>query len=126
MIEYTVRVDDYGNKYWHLNGKTHREDGPAVEYANGDKCWFLKEKRHRADGPAIEFANGDKHWFLNGERHREDGPAVEYVSGGGKWYLNGEELTQEEHKRRLNTPQELTIAELEKKLGHRVKIVGGD
>ena len=26
----------------------------------GDKYWFLNGKRHRVDGPAVEFANGDK------------------------------------------------------------------
>ena len=41
MIEYTVKVYDNGSKWWHLNGKRHREDGPAVEWADGDKFWFL-------------------------------------------------------------------------------------
>ena len=51
---------------------------------------------HREDGPAIEFANGTKKWFLDGIRHREDGPAIEYTDGDKEWYLNGEELTEEE------------------------------
>ena len=58
MIEYTVKVWDNGDKFWYLNGKLHREDGPAVECANGDKSWFLNGKLHREDGPAIERANG--------------------------------------------------------------------
>jgi len=33
-----------GSKYWDLNGKFHREDGPAVEYAGGDKEWYLNDK----------------------------------------------------------------------------------
>ena len=41
MIEYTVKVYSNGTKYWYLNGKLHREEGPAVEYANGDKYWYL-------------------------------------------------------------------------------------
>ena len=28
--EPTMEIDDYGNKYWYLNGKYHREDGPAL------------------------------------------------------------------------------------------------
>jgi len=28
-----------GSKEWFLNGQRHREDGPAVEYANGHKEW---------------------------------------------------------------------------------------
>ena len=31
MIEYTVKVWANGDKVWYLNGKRHREDGPAVE-----------------------------------------------------------------------------------------------
>ena len=30
-----------GDKYWFLNGKRHRENGPAIEYGNGDKAWWL-------------------------------------------------------------------------------------
>ena len=40
MIEYTVRVFPNGDKVWYLNGKFHREDGPALESAN-NKYWFL-------------------------------------------------------------------------------------
>jgi len=29
MKTYIVKVDDYGNKLWHLNDKLHREDGMA-------------------------------------------------------------------------------------------------
>jgi len=45
MIEYTVKVWDNGNKSWFLNGKYHREDGPAREYADGNKFWFLSGER---------------------------------------------------------------------------------
>ena len=41
MIEYTVKVYSDGSKAWYLNGKKHREDGPAVEYADGSKKWYL-------------------------------------------------------------------------------------
>ena len=51
MIEYTVKVHDVGTKEWHLNGKRHREDGPAYECASGHKYWYLNGKRHREDGP---------------------------------------------------------------------------
>jgi len=45
MIKYTVEVYANGTKQWFLNGKRHREDGPAVEWADGDKEWFLDGKR---------------------------------------------------------------------------------
>ncbi len=36
---YEVDVHDDGNKHWYLNGERHREDGPAIEWADGDKWW---------------------------------------------------------------------------------------
>jgi hypothetical protein len=55
-----------GTKQWKLNGKLHREDGPAIEWSNGAKEWWLNGKRHRVDGPAVEFASGSKFWYSNG------------------------------------------------------------
>ena len=40
MIEYIVKVDN-GTRCWYLNGKRHREDGPAVECTDGTRWWFL-------------------------------------------------------------------------------------
>ena len=37
----TIYVDKHGDKRYYLNGKLHREDGPAIEYANGTKRWYL-------------------------------------------------------------------------------------
>jgi hypothetical protein len=71
MIEYTVEVYTNGAKFWYLNGKLHREDGPAVEYSNGDKSWYLNDKLHREDGPAVEHSNGNKWWYLNGKDLKE-------------------------------------------------------
>ena len=124
MIEYTVNVYPNGFKCWYLNGKRHREDGPAIEWPNGDKSWYLNGKLHREDGPAIERANGDKSWLLHGKLHREDGPAVEWASGYKAWYLNDEEVTEEEHKRMTSKVVEMTDgAEISKALGKQVKVV---
>ncbi len=80
MIEYTVKAFSYGRKEWFLNGKRHREDGPAIEYSDG------YGRRH---SPA--------RWYLNGklvteEEHRQrtqpqptcDGKTVEI---DGKTYV---------------------------------------
>ena len=67
MIEYKVKVNKDGSKYWYLNGKLHREDGPAIEHSSGDKYWYLNDELHREDGPAIEYASGSKFWYLNGK-----------------------------------------------------------
>ncbi len=99
MIEYTVKV-----------------------YYNGDKAWFLNGKLHREDGPAIEGTNGYKAWYLNNKRHREDGPALEYSRGKKYWYLNGTEMTEEEHKEAMNPVEEMTMEEICKALGKNVKV----
>ncbi len=65
------KTDSNGDKRWYLNGKHHREDGPAIERANGNKFWYLNGKYHREDGPACEYPNGDKRWYLN---HKEVDP----------------------------------------------------
>ena len=81
-------------EYTNSKGQLHREDGPAIEYANGDKEWYLNGQRHRLDGPAIEYADGDKMWFLNDQYHREDGPAIEWPSGIKHWFINGVEYSK--------------------------------
>jgi hypothetical protein len=82
------KTNSYGDKHWSLNGKWHREDGPALEWTNGNKFWYLNGKRHREDGPAVEWTDGHKEWFLDGKLHREDGPAVEWAAGDKYWFLN--------------------------------------
>jgi hypothetical protein len=89
MQQPTMTVDRYGNKIWKLDGKRHREDGPAFVLPNGDKTWYLHGKVHREDGPAHESVNGYKYWCLHGEFHREDGPAIENANGHKGWYLHG-------------------------------------
>ena len=37
--------------------------------ANGDKSWCINGKLHREDGPAIEWANGNKSWYINGKQY---------------------------------------------------------
>ena len=103
MIKYEVHVYANGTKEWYLNGKLHREDGPAIEYTSGTKKWLRNGRLHREDGPAIEDANGTKEWFLNGKCHREDGPAIEYSNGHKEWHLNGEELTEAEFRAKQNS-----------------------
>ncbi len=98
--EYVVRVYDNGANEWHQNGKLHRLDGPAIEYANGNKYWYQNGEYHRLDGPAIEYADGGKSWCQNGKLHRLDGPAIEYADGEKSWYIDGIKLTKQEHAAR--------------------------
>jgi len=119
MIEYTVQVTDVSTE-WYLNGELHREDGPAVEEANGYKAWYINGDLHRTDGPAFERPDGYKAWFLNDKRHRTDGPAVQWVDGTKEWYINGVEVTEADV---MSPAKEMTMAELEAVLGHKVKVV---
>ena len=80
---------------WKLNGKLHREGGPAVIWASGDQQWYLNGKRHRTDG-AARIWNGTQEWYLNHKLHREGGPAVIRANGTQEWYLNGRQLTESE------------------------------
>ena len=38
---------------------------------DGTKAWYLNGKRHREDGPAVEYTSGSKKWWLNGEQYSE-------------------------------------------------------
>jgi hypothetical protein len=89
----TMTIDNAGNKCWWLNNRIHREDGPAIESANGHKSWYLYGDCHRIDGPAIEYADGDAWWYSEGKLHRADGPAVEYADGRKGWWLHSTHLS---------------------------------
>ena len=69
------------------------------------------------------YPDGTKEWYLNDQLHREDGAAIEYPEGGKSWYLDGESLTEQDHAARLNPTKELTVAQIEKLLGHNIKII---
>ena len=53
------------NEWRNTEGQLHREDGPAIEYADGRKSYYQNGKLHKEDGPALEWHRGKKkHWFL--------------------------------------------------------------
>ena len=112
-----------GRKEWWQNGQRHRTDGPAVEYADGSKLWWQNGQRHSTDGPAVEWADGTRYWYQNNQLHRTDGPAVEYANGRKEWCVNGKRLTEAEFLAATQPAVELTVADIEKLVGKRVKIV---
>tara|TARA_R100001510_G_C7603984_1_gene169711 strand:- start:359 stop:673 length:315 start_codon:yes stop_codon:yes gene_type:complete len=83
-------VDEYGAKYWRINGKLHRENGPAIERANGTKEWYLHDKLHREDGPAHEHASGFKAWWLHGQLTHPEQIVDLHLSRGTFCYYNEE------------------------------------
>ncbi len=112
-----------GDKFWYQNDKLHRIDGPAVENSNGYKAWFQNNQRHRIDGPAIEWVDGEKSWYQHNELHRLDGPAIEWTDGSVEYWIEGEKYSKEEFLAKTAPAKEMTVADLEKVLGHEVKII---
>jgi hypothetical protein len=41
--------------------------GESREYSSGNKYWYLNGRRHREDGPAVEYIYGNKEWWVNAE-----------------------------------------------------------
>ena len=71
-LKYRVEVDEDGSRrYYNSAELLHRDDGPAIERANGTKYWYQNGDLHRTDGPAIEWANGGKAWYINGRMMTE-------------------------------------------------------
>ena len=52
MKTYNVTVSDNGTTCWFIDGKLHRTNGPAIEYADGSKKWWIDGKQLTE----IEFA----------------------------------------------------------------------
>jgi hypothetical protein len=68
--EYKIQIYNEGhNIFWFLNGKRHREKGPAITYKDGYKAWckawFQNDRHHRLDGPARIYPSGTKYWYIN-------------------------------------------------------------
>jgi len=80
---------------------------------NGDSSHYLDGRLHREDGPAIIYPDGSRVWYLNGHLHREDGPAIIWPSGSRWWYLNGKEASMETV---LDTPEKMEAYLLEESL----------
>jgi hypothetical protein len=101
MKQQYIKINEYGHKFYY-----------------SDREMTI---RHREDGPAIEYADGDKWWYLNGRLHREDGPAIEYTNGLKSWYLYDNWITEAEHARRTRKETILTIDEIAAKFGISVE-----
>lgn len=104
--QYEVKVYDGEGSLarieWKCGGRYHRDNGPAIEFANGEKHWYKEGSLHRENGPAIEKSNGHQEWFKNGKPHRKDGPAVIAADGQHTYYLDGKELSKDEWQWILN------------------------
>jgi hypothetical protein len=75
----------------------------GLNILTGCQAYCLADQFHREDGPAIEYANGDCYWYQYGELHRTDGPAIDR-NGFQLWYYRGQRIpvtSQEEYSRWL-------------------------
>jgi hypothetical protein len=90
-----------------------------VEYSDGTKGWFLNGMWHREDGPAIEWANS-KEWYLNGhiifiEYSEEFLHDLDQFILGFQWLPNGKNLTK---RLFFNSPPFDTWLLIEKDIKH--------
>lgn len=91
-MENCPEIDVYGNKIWkNPYGEFHREDGPAIIYADGREDWYINGLIHRdGDLPAITTRDGYMAWYQYGYRQRDgEQPAVIYADGVLEWYQRG-------------------------------------
>ena len=66
-LRYRVEVDMRGTRwYYNAANQLHRENGPAIEYADGAKRWYQNGLLHRTDGPAVVGSYGHMEWYING------------------------------------------------------------
>ena len=124
--KYYVTVDVDGTTRWYKDAKCkvlHRENGPAIEQYDGTMLWHQNGQLHRTNGPAIEWRDGEKRWYQEGRLHRTDGPAIERCNGTKGWYINNKAMTEAEFLAVTQPVVEMTVADVEKLVGKRVKII---
>ncbi len=65
-----IRKDSQGTKWYYTDGLLHREDGPAVLYADGSESWFMNGVLHRTGGPARDWVYGNEEWYQHGKPYQ--------------------------------------------------------
>lgn len=110
MLEYrVVNTGGFCQELYLLEGKCHRNDGPAAVVRDEQgrliaEFWCQRGELHRSAGPAAIYYNCDhggveeERYFADGQLWREDGPAVIRYRVNGKsiqsasWWREGEQL----------------------------------
>ena len=87
-----IVVDKYGTKFHYKDDELHKEDGPAVIYANGIVEYRIEGKRHREEGPAVVHLDAKEEYWIDGKKHRENAPAVIRADCVLEYWINGERV----------------------------------
>ena len=91
-----IVAEDGSWERWILDGKLHREDGPAyIRYednATTIKEWWIENCLHREDGPAYVVCKNQKiiyeEWWLDGAvLSKEDFTSIEMIDRMGAYSL---------------------------------------
>lgn len=85
---------------WYKNHRPHRDDGPAIIYADGRKTYYQDGLVHREDGPAVivprEVAERTKFplegWYQQGKQHRIGAPAMTFSDGRKIYFEYGKKI----------------------------------
>lgn len=57
-------------RFKRLFKKNNRKHSKEIDFfSSGEKHWLLNGRFHREDGPAIEWSDGVKYWYLNGNNY---------------------------------------------------------
>ena len=106
-IEESLPFETEEDIAWKLpDGTLHRKYGPAYyRKEDGYEKWFLNGKLHREGGPADKLIDSHEFWYFQGNFHREDGPAAIHYLGDWvreEWWIHGRKLSLEEVDQRLD------------------------
>lgn len=102
-----------GTNIYLVNGKIHREDGPAIMFKDPEKdlqvhIYYRNNILHREYGPAkVVHQDGQLYkssYYINGKLHRENSPAIEWTDGQYMYYVDGKRHCEDGPAVRLKTP----------------------
>jgi len=76
----------------------------VLEYFNEENYsmrWFLDGRLHREDGPAVIILTGKYIWSKKGIRYRPENPFLTSIISFEEWYLNGKYDDSRGHRREV-------------------------
>lgn len=85
--------------------------GVRTQVVGDTKYWYLNDRLHRTEGPAVEGPQGAEEWYLNGKRHCDEGPAVRTTKGDRQWWIDGTQFTEQGFLKRREDPKAAALRE---------------